>query len=218
MIIRAILIIAAMVIISSSGYAATLQGQAAAVAEKYVGKVTEKTNRNDHPQISKWLKELGLPPGLSWCAAAVVGIYREAAETLHTTSPIPRTGRCSALWDACQRNQMRFQTFSPHEAMMLGLQPGDLVVWRHGKGVARNFDGHIGIVPEKSVAREYPCDEGNTVRGSSGGQREQSAKDRNQGGYYRKNRSLGFGTSFAVEGIIRLRGGEVRYADNQKCS
>lgn len=208
MIRRLVFIFAAMITMQTCSTicpAASLPQQAAMVADTYVGKIVEKTNNNDHPQITKWLKEIGLPSGLSWCAAAGIGVYREAAEKLGMKSPLPRMGRCSSFWDYCRQNQLRFQTFSPDEAMMLGLRAGDIVIWRHGRGVARNFDGHFGIVPLNSVARSFPCDEGNTVQGASGGQREQSRTDRNKGGYYRRIRGLGFGTSFAVEGFIRVR-------------
>ena len=49
------------------------------VAEKYIG-LKELTNNNDHPQITKWMKECGLrgDKGYPWCAAAQTGIHNEA--------------------------------------------------------------------------------------------------------------------------------------------
>jgi len=185
--------------------AATLQEEAVTVSQKYVGQVVERTNNNDHPQITKWLKEIGLPPGLAWCAAAAVGIFREAAGNLGIQSPLPKMGRVASIWDYCKSRELRFRIFRPDEAMLLGLRPGDLAIWRHGKGVAKNFDGHIEINVAQANSRQFHSDGGNTVPSNAGGQREQSKQDANKGGYYRRTRGLGFGTSFAVEGFIRIR-------------
>ena len=48
-------------------------------AEQYVG-LRELTDNNDHPQITKWMKECGLRGdlGYPWCAAAQTGIHNEA--------------------------------------------------------------------------------------------------------------------------------------------
>lgn len=49
-----------------------------AVAEQYLY-IRELTGNNDHPQITKWMKECGLAgdKGYPWCAAAQAGIHNE---------------------------------------------------------------------------------------------------------------------------------------------
>lgn len=204
MVVRTV-ICASLLAFATAAQAGPLQREVITVSEKYVGQVVERTNRNDHPMIDKWLGYLGLPKGLSWCAAFVVGMYKEAADSIGIKQPLPRYGRVATLWDYARANQMRFQTFRPDEAMMIGLLPGDLAVWRRGRGVARNFDGHIGIVKQQLTASTRVDREGNTVPGNTGGQREQKAGDRNRGGVYDRTRGMGFGTSFSVEGFIRVR-------------
>ena len=201
-------ICASLLAFATAAQAGPLQREVLTVSEKYVGQVVERTNRNDHPMIDKWLTNLGMSKGASWCSAFALNMYKEASESLRVKMPLPwqaRYGRVATLWDHARANQMRFQTFRPDEAMLIGLLPGDLSIWRHGRGVARNFDGHIGIVKQQLTASTRVDREGNTVQGNTGGQREQSAGDRNRGGVYDRTRGMGFGTSFSVEGFIRVR-------------
>jgi len=94
-------------------------------AAKYVGLVGQSYGHG--PEIDKWLALVYEPPGNSWCAAFVVGMFREA---FGERQPVPRVAGALKLWGR-----------SPREWRSREPSPGMIYVVDHGRG-----QGHVGIV------------------------------------------------------------------------
>jgi hypothetical protein len=172
---------------------ATLQARVIENSSKYLH-VRELRNDNRGPEIDIWLKYLGLPMGQPYCAAFVVWNYHEQGHNL------PRMGRCSLLWQTCRARELTYKTFDA-ESVSVGIekiQPGDGIIWRHGRGTNSNFNGHAGLALTQTGRISFRSREGNTQPGSSGNQRE-------GGGVYDRSRRLDIGTAFEVVGFIRVR-------------
>jgi hypothetical protein len=148
---------------------------------------------NRGPEIDSWLRYLGLPVGLPYCAAYGVSMYHLAGHNL------PRIGRCSLLWQRVTANGLRYQMISA-EQVSLGakLQPADFIIWRHGKGPGQNWNGHAGLLLTQKDKKTFRSREANTQPGPEGDQRE-------GGGVYDRTRTLGLGSSFQVVGFFRVR-------------
>lgn len=173
--------------------------QAATVhAQKYL-QVRELTGRNDHPDIDRFLKYLGLPKGLSWCAAYVLYSYKEAADELHVRQPLPRYGRVARLADACQRNPLKYRWITTDDVRFgsVRLQPGDMPMWANGTIRAGDFDGHIGLELQQLSPMKIRTIEGNTSSGNKGSQREGN-------GVFIRERVINPG-SFRIIGFCRVR-------------
>jgi hypothetical protein len=92
--------------------------------------VHEQGGDNTGPEVDEFLREVGLPPGNSWCAAFVYWCFRQGAQQLKIVNPCPRTAGAVKLWtlaDATWRTQVP--------------APGCIYVLDHGGG-----KGHAGIV------------------------------------------------------------------------
>lgn len=167
-------------------------------AHKYLH-VREKTNHNDSPEIDRMLAYLGLPKGLSWCAAFSLWNYHEAADELRVKQPFPKYGRVAMLWSTCQRNPLRYRAITPDEVRLgsVRLQPGDLPIWAHGTIKTGDFNGHTGLVEQQLSPRSFRSIEGNTQPGPGGNQRE-------GGGVYERTRAIEAG-SFRIIGFCRAR-------------
>lgn len=178
----------------SQAHGATLQERVIENSSKYL-QVRELHNDNRSPHIDQWLRYLGLPPGLSYCAAFTIWNYHEAGFNL------PKYGRVASLWKTCQARELTYKTFDAEAVSMKieRLHPGDIPVWAHGRiNAARDFNGHTGIVLRQLDRTAFLSREGNTMPSNAGNQRE-------GGGVYDRTRGLGFGSSFKVVGFIRVR-------------
>lgn len=190
-----IALVASLVFAPNLNYASDLPARALDVMAHYLY-VREATNRNDHPVIERWLRKLGLPPRQSWCMAAVIGCYDEAAGG---RGPLPRSGRCATVLRLAKRDQLRFKVIQPRQILAgaYQLQPGDVTIWASGRvDAAQDFNGHTGLVISQRSPQTFFSREGNTQPGPGGNQRE-------GGGLYDRQRSLGLASSFAVQGFIR---------------
>ena len=169
--------------------AATLQEKVMLESGKYLN-VRELNNNNRGKEIDKWNKYLGLPMGSPYCAAFVVSMYKDAGYRL------PRIGRCYTLYNVLLADEIKYKNITPEELMLKteSLQAGDIIIWRHGKGTAQNWNGHAGI----GRGKFFKTREANTMPSSKGNQRE-------GGGVYDRERGLGIGTNFSVVGVIRVR-------------
>lgn len=173
--------------------AASLQERVIVNSAKYLH-VRELHNDNRGPEIDTWLKYLGLPMGQPYCAAFYTWNYHEQGYNL------PRIGRCSLLWKACQSNGLRYKTFDAEDVAM-GIEkimPADGIIWRHGRDTIPNFSGHAGTALVQINRTTFRSREGNTQPGNAGNQRE-------GGGVFDRNRRLDIGSVFAVVGFIRVR-------------
>lgn len=170
--------------------------------------VREKTNHNDAPEIDRMLAYLGLPKGLSWCAAFPLTCYREAADELSTEQPFPRYGRVAMLKATCERNPLKYRWITADEVRFgsVQLHTGDLSMWASGTintkkdktiGTFQDFNGHTGMVEYQLSPRSFRSIEGNTQPGPGGNQRE-------GGGVYERTRAIEPG-SFRILGFCRVR-------------
>lgn len=173
--------------------ASTLQERVITISAKYLH-VRELHNDNRGPEIDTWNRYLGLPMGSPYCAAFGIYMYHLAGYDL------PKIGRCCLLWERCQANGLKYKTFTAEDVAMgiERLQPADGVIWRHGTGTGQNWNGHFGLTRYQMDRRDFGSREANTMPSSAGNQRE-------GGGVYDRERTLGFGSSFRVVGFIRVR-------------
>lgn len=171
-------------------------------------KLREKTNRNDAPDIDRFLTYVGLDnkaefkragSGYSWCAAFVLMNYKEAADALKVPQPLPRTAGVANLWRITRANPIRYRTFTTDQVRLglIKLLPGDIVIWKHG---AKAFQfGHTGLHKEQYSLSRIGTREGNTSEeGSSGSQS-------NGGGVFDRVRYLAPNNSFSIIGFIRAK-------------
>lgn len=169
-------------------------------AENYLY-VREKTGHNDAPEIDAWLAYLGLGPKQAYCAAFAVSMYKEGAEFVRISQPLPKLGRVSLLWKTCQKNPYRYKTFSS-KRVFLGveeLQKADLPVWSSGKVAGNsNWNGHTGLVVGQVDRDTFSTIEANTGAGNTGSQRDGN-------GVFKRTRNLDIGKKFMVEGFIRVK-------------
>ena len=182
-----------LIICFSQAQGATLQDRVIENSSRYLH-VRELHNDNRSPDIDRWLRYLGLPMGQPYCAAFYVYNYHEQGHNL------PRIGRCSLLWQTCRARELTYKTFDA-ESVSVGIekiQPGDGIIWRHGRGTNSNFNGHAGLALAQTGRASFRSREGNTQPGSAGNQRE-------GGGVFDRNRRLDIGSAFEVVGFIRVR-------------
>lgn len=161
--------------------------------------VREATNNNDHPDIDKFLKYLGLPKGLSWCAAYSLYCFKESSDELRVKQPFPKYGRVAMLRQACINNPLKYRYITADEVRFgsVQLRPGDLPLWASGVIRAGDFNGHTGLVVQQLSPRTFHSIEGNTMPSAKGNQRE-------GGGVYERNREIAPG-NFRILGFCRVR-------------
>lgn len=194
--ILAMIVLGLFVLVVTWARANELPSRAEDNAHKYLW-VKEKTNKNDHLEIDKMLGYLGLPKGLSWCAAFSLYNYKEAADELRVKQPFPRYGRVAMLWEKCKANPLRYKTITADDVRFRGvhLLPGDLPVWANGSIRDGDFNGHTGLVISQSSPMKFLSIEGNTMPSNKGNQRD-------GGGVYVRERVIAPG-SFRILGFCR---------------
>lgn len=174
-----------------------LPAAAADNGKKYLH-IREKTGNNDHPDIDRFLAYLGLPKGLSWCAAYVLFNWKEVAEAKGVKQPIPRYGRVARLKAVCESNPLKYR-WIPAEQVRMGsvrLQKGDMPMWASGTIRNGDFNGHIGMLLQQFTLRSFQDVEGNTGSGDAGSQREGN-------GVYIRTRTIA-GGNFRILGFCRV--------------
>lgn len=181
--------------------AKTLQEEVVDVATKYTY-VREATGHNDGPEIKRWLGYFGLPEGNPYCAAFVIGgCYKEASDNLGIQQPLPKMAKVSALYKATKKNPYKYKVI-PAVRIKQGIEKltlADVIIWSHNKLPGNdNWNGHTGIVLIQLNTNYFTSIEGNTSSGEAGSQRDGD-------GVFKRNRSLGIGTKFPVEGFIRVK-------------
>lgn len=187
-----------LVLAAKVNYAADLPQAATVNAYRYLD-LRERTNNNDAPEIDRFLAYLGLPKGLSWCAAFAIYNYKEASDVLRVRQPFPRLGRVSMLRQACISNPIKYRYITADEVRLgsVQLRPGDLPLWAHGTVRGGDFNGHTGLVIKQLSTRKISTIEGNTMPGPGGNQRE-------GGGVYIRERVINPGT-FRILGFCRAK-------------
>lgn len=130
--------------------------------------VTERTGRNDGPQVKAYLGSVGLPEGNPWCC----GLHYWSFKQVAATPPLKRTGLVRAAWnDALARG-----VIVPYKA-----EVGDFLVW----GYATSVSGHIERISSEEMKGGWVATvAGNTTKpGAVGSQRE-------GGGCYERYRNI----------------------------
>lgn len=176
-----------------------LQYNALEIAYKYEG-LTELTNKNDGPEITQWLKNVGLGPGYPYCAAFMYSMYKESRDFLNIDAVLPyRSARVSSIYYAAKNNPVKYKVMSQNEVALgvYKLEPGDIPVWTTSGDSVTNFNGHTGLVIEQLDSKRFRSIEGNTRSGTAGDQRE-------GGGVFIRTRLIK-NFNFKIKGFIRLK-------------
>lgn len=181
--------------------------------------VREKTNANDHPEIDRWLKYVGLNnqasikqtgQGYSYCMAYVCTMIGDTYKYYGKPTPFYRMAKCSDVWTLSKKNKYKYKTFTAKQVYIgaVKLNQSDVVIYSHNKKSNTSFNGHTGLVIQQINNNSFKSIEANTVGVSSlVDDREQNKYSKNFGGVYIKQRKLGIGTTaFPVEGFIRIIG------------
>jgi len=179
--------------------------------------VREKTNANDHPEIDRWMKYVGLDnqgeykrtgQGYSYCMAYVCSMIADTYKYHGKPTPFFRMAKCSTVWTQAKKNKYKYKTFTAKQVFIGAekLSLADVIIFSHNKASNTSFNGHTGLVLEQLDNNTFKAIEGNTVGSNSTlDDREQNKKSKNVGGVFIKQRKLGLGTtSFPVEGFIRI--------------
>lgn len=68
------------------------------LARDYVG-IRETGGNNRGPEIERWLKNVGQPPGSAWCMAFAWSVVDEAFRRLELPNPIPPCASVVRMWE-----------------------------------------------------------------------------------------------------------------------
>ncbi len=149
-----------------------------AEAIKWIG-TTEKGD-NAGPEVERFQKAVdGVALRESWCMCFVQFCVKEVSARLNVQSTLLRGEHCQTVF---------FR--SRHLEVMDQVEPGDIVVWKHGN----TSQGHTGIVESIDRANGLL----HTVEGNTGD------KDMREGdGVYRKTRHLAGDGNMEILGYLR---------------
>lgn len=155
--------------------ATTIAEDAVEVMRGYIGQ-RETHGYNRSPLIDRWNRNAGVPLKSSYCMAAVVDCFREAAEARDKPNPLYRTASVSRQLKHAAMIGSGLEVI-PISRVLGGqaeLQRGDVLCYRRGGGSDREIGklwlGHGGVAD--SVAGSYVFSiEANTSPGRRGSQR-----------------------------------------------
>jgi len=135
------------------------------VAKSYVG-VTE-TKNNSSPIIDKFIKHLGLKPGIQWCACFVTYCLDSAK-----TKNMPRT--------ALARNFITKKSIKSSQVIYSNMiiPKGSIVIWRRGNTIF----GHVGFI------NNWQGNKGTTIEGNTSP--DNTKNQYNGDGVYHKQRVI----------------------------
>ncbi|HBC0987555.1 TPA: CHAP domain-containing protein [Escherichia coli] len=114
--------------------------QVVKIAISQIGAQEQPRGSNKGPQVSQYLKAVGINFPAAWCAAFVVWCHQQAG-----VNSIPRTGGVLDMWNKTKSTRAVTQP-----------QPGDVFIMDYGRG-----NGHTGIVERVEGSTLYTI-EGNT--------------------------------------------------------
>lgn len=168
-----------------------------AVAARYLD-VREATNRNDAPEIDRFLRWAGLGPGYPWCQAFAAWCVDEAAGR----RVMPKTASVNQGVKWALRNRLAMEIITPRSVLLGASVPaGYVVAFKHGLGAdAATFsgNGHAALAVSWRGATGRTI-EGNTKPGPGGDQRGASTSlAGGRDGVYYRDRALGLAGSFPV--------------------
>ena len=118
---------------------------------------------NTGTEVNRYLKSVGLDPGLPWCAAFVYYIFSELSKRLSQPNPLPKTGGVMNHWETAPADvKIKIADARTNPSL---IKPGQIfIMTRPGKGT-----GHTGIVISSDPAKgTFTSIEGNTNDQQSG--------------------------------------------------
>lgn len=126
----------------------TLAEKALEIAHTQLGVQEMPRGSNGGPQVSAYLRSVGLGPGYSWCMAFVYWCVSQAAKELDMPNPLVKTAGVLRQWNETTLRKL--------PARAAGVKAGDIFVMDFGRG-----EGHTGFILsiENGVATTI---EGNT--------------------------------------------------------
>jgi hypothetical protein len=147
----------------------TLRSKAVEIARTQLF-VREKTGHNDGKEVLKFLQTVGLKEGFAWCMAFVYWSFLSAAEQLHLTNPVPKTG---GVLDCLNRASGRGYKITDDPL------PGDQGIMDFGAG-----HGHTFLVSELKGPTVF------TVEGNTSADPSYKGEDREGNGVFERNRKV----------------------------
>lgn len=91
--------------------------------------------KNGGPEVTRYLKRVGLSSGNAWCMAFVYWCVDEAARKLSLPNPLIKTGGVMRQWNETKLRKTPGRVAAPN------VKPGDIFIIDFGKGL-----GHTGFV------------------------------------------------------------------------
>jgi CHAP domain len=88
---------------------------------------------NGGPQVSQYLRSIGLGPGYAWCMAFVYWCVNKAAQDLQVPNPLVKTGGVLHQYNTTKLRKL--------PKTSIGIKAGDIFIMDFGKGL-----GHTGFV------------------------------------------------------------------------
>ena len=155
------------------------------VADTYLT-VREKTNRNDHPSIDKFLKYVGLAPGNPYCLAFDVYSW---GQVYKKKNPFPKVGGTIYFIEYAEAHPLRYKIYKAKDvkrATSKELKAG-IGIFQHS-----TTTGHAVLVRSKKDASNVNTIEGNTIVKNTKNAAEQrgQGKTKNKQGVYYRTRSV----------------------------
>lgn len=126
----------------------TLSENSLEVAFSQVGVTEEPKGSNGGPQVTQYLKSVGLNAGFPWCMAFVYWCVNKAAADMLIKNPLVKTGGVLRQWEEVKLRKI------PNRSK--AIKPGDIFILRFAHGT-----GHTGFVEKIENGIVYTV-EGNT--------------------------------------------------------
>lgn len=156
----------------SSVDANRLMVEAVNAASQQVGVREVPKDTNKGPDVEKYLRSVGLPPGTSWNVAFVYWCYMQASQKTGIENPLPKTGGTLNMW--IRARGLRLINAAEIAENVGKIKPGIIFTINRGEG-----RGHVGIV-ESISGKTITTIEGNI----------DASSNREGGGVYRKERKI----------------------------
>ena len=119
------------------------------------------------PEISKWVRLLGVTPGVNWCMAFVYGVFDELSSLMGVKNPLPKTASVIAHWDKTEHS-LRINASDAMKEIDL-VKPGMIFIMHRASSEGQKNLGHAGIVTSiDPVKKTFTSIEGNTNDMGSG--------------------------------------------------
>lgn len=112
----------------------TLSARALFHATSQLGVCEKPKGSNGGPEVTQYLKSIGLGAGYAWCMAFVYWCVNKAAAEMEVKNPLVKTGGVMLQWETTKLRKI------PNRATG-GVKPGDIFIMEFAHGT-----GHTGFV------------------------------------------------------------------------